>query len=45
MYDADACTDSVYTTQVRHHTHLALCTCCVCFAKNMMMMYQQFPQI
>jgi len=37
--------DSVYITHVRHHTHLALCTCCVCFAKNRMMMCQPFSRI
>jgi len=35
----------MYTIQIRHHSHLALCTCCVCFAKNMMMICQQFPRI
>ena len=26
-------TQTVYTTQVRHHTRLVLCTCYICFAK------------
>jgi len=34
MYDDGTYTDIVYTTQVHHHTRLALCTCCVCFAKD-----------
>ena len=29
-------TRRVYTTQVRHLTRLALCTCCACFAKHTM---------
>jgi len=32
-------------TYVRYHTRLPMCTCCACFAQNMMMMYQQFPRI
>ena len=27
---------SLNTTQVRHHTHIDLLTCCVCFVKPMM---------
>jgi len=34
-----------YSTQVRHHTRLALCTCCVLFAKNLMMTCEYFPRI
>jgi hypothetical protein len=30
---------------LRYHTRLPVCTCCACFAKNIMSMYQQFPQI
>jgi len=37
--------ESMYMTQVRHHSRLALCTCCVCFPKNMMIMCQHFPRI
>jgi len=33
------------TIQVRPHTHLALCTRCVCFAKKMMTMCQQISRI
>jgi len=33
------------TTQVRHHTHSDLLTCCVCFVKHMMMMRQYFPRL
>jgi len=40
-------TTSDDTTLVRCHTRLAtsMCTCCACFAKNMMMMNQEFPRI
>jgi len=44
-YDDDSYTNTVDTTLVRYHTRLTVCTCYACFAKNMMMMYQQFPQI
>jgi len=27
------------------HTHLALCTCCVCFSKNMMTMRKRFSRL
>jgi len=37
--------NTVGTTLVCYHTRLAGCTCCACFTENMMMMYQQFPQI
>jgi len=43
-YDEDTYTASVDTIKVRYHTWLAVCTCCACFAENMMMMYQQFPR-
>ena len=38
-------TDTVDTTLVRYHTQIAVCTCCACFPKNMMMMHQQVPRI
>ena len=37
-----------HTTMSRipqHITRLPVCTCCACFAKHMMMTYQQFPRI
>jgi len=44
-YDDNTSTASDDTTLVRCHTRLAVCTCCACFPKHMMMMYQQFPRI
>ena len=32
------------STQVRHHTHLDLSICRVCFVKHMMIMRQYFPR-
>ena len=44
-YDDDTYTASVHTILVYYYTSLAVCTCCACFANNMMMMYQQFSRI
>ena len=41
-YDANTYTDSVNIILVRYRTRLTLSTCCTCFAKNMMIMYQSF---
>jgi len=45
IYDDNTYTDTVDTTFVCCHSRLAVCTCCACFAKNMMMMYSQVPRI
>jgi len=36
---------NTHTTLVRYHTRLTVCTCCACFAKSMMTIYQQFSRI
>ena len=38
-------TESVYTTQVRHHNRPALCTCCACFPQNVIIICQYLPRI
>ena len=39
-----SCTVPVFR-KIWYHTHLDLCTCCVCFAQNMMTMRQQFSRL